>query len=65
MAEDVIYLTTGKDSKGRLLAIMSQGSPQHGDEHVTVLMMEVVKNQKTARQWFRQMCVERPWESRN
>lgn len=66
MAEDIIYLTVGDDPKGRgLLAIMSRGSPQRGDKNVTVLTLEVVKNMKEAKAWFRRMKIEQPWEIRN
>jgi len=64
MSEGKIYLTFGKDSQGRKIAIMSLGSPQHGDEMVTVLTLEVVKSTKEAKAWFKRMLVERPWETR-
>lgn len=65
MAEDTIYLTVDKDPKGcGLLAIMSQGHPMF-DAHCTVLTLEVVPNMKAAKQWYKRMNVERPWETRN
>lgn len=65
MAEDRHYLTVGPDPKGRgLLAIISEGSPQRGDKNVTVCTLELVKNMKQAKKWFRQMMAERPWETR-
>ena len=60
-----IVLTVGRDKKGGLLAIISDGSPQLGDEEVTILSVKVVKNKKAAREWFKRMTVERPWEERN
>lgn len=66
MAEDTIYLTVGKNPKGRgLLAVMSYGSPQKGDADVRILTLEIVKNMKAAEKWFKLMAVERPWETRN
>lgn len=66
MAENEIYLTVGKNPKGDgLLAIMSEGQPQMGDEKCTVLTLEVVKDMEEARTWFERMKVERPWEERN
>lgn len=65
MAEDRYYLTTGPDPHGRgLLAICSLGTPQRGDETVTVCSLEVVKNMKEARKWFRRVIAEKPWETR-
>lgn len=66
MAEDTIYLTIDDDPKGRgLVAIMTQGHPQLGDNHITVLTLEVgFKTVKAARKWFKRMKVERPWETR-
>lgn len=65
MSEDRIYLTVGDDPKGRgLIAVMSQGQPQLGDAHCTVLTIEIVKNMKQAKAWFRRMKDERPWETR-
>ncbi len=65
MSEDTIYLTTGPNPKGPgLLAIMTRGQMQLGDRHVEVLTLEVVQTYEEARQWFRQMKIERPWETR-
>lgn len=47
------------------IAVISDGSPQLGSETVTVLTVEVVKNMKQAKEWFRRMKIERPWEPRN
>lgn len=66
MAEDTIYLTVGDNPKGiGLLAIISRGQPQLGDDHCTLLTLEVVKNMKAAKAWYRRMKIERPWEARN
>lgn len=59
------YLTTGRDSQGRLIAICSLGSPQRGDRNVTVLDVEIVRDQAEARAWFERVLVERPWEARS
>lgn len=66
MAEDQIYLTVDTNPNGPgLVAVMTQGQPQLGDEHCVVLSLELVKNMKEAKIWFRRMKVERPWELRN
>jgi hypothetical protein len=65
MAEDRHYLTVGPDPKGRgLMAIISLGSPQHGDKNVTVCDVELVKNMQEAKKWFRKAMIEKPWETR-
>lgn len=67
MAEDRYYLTTDDDPKGRgLIAIITLGSPQAGDEHCTVCTLEVgFATQKEAEAWFKRMLVEQPWNERN
>lgn len=66
MTETDVYLTVGDDPKGRgLLAIVSRGHPQRGDAKCTVLTVEVVKNMKAAKAWFRRVKIEQPWELRN
>ena len=65
MAENHIYLTVGKNPKGKgLLAVMTYGSLKLGDKRITVLTLEIVKNMKAAERWFKQMTIERPWETR-
>jgi hypothetical protein len=59
-----LCLTTGRDEQGRLIAICSDGSPQLGDTHVTILSLEVVQTVSEAQEWFGRMVVERPWETR-
>ena len=66
MAENRMYLTTAPNPNGKgLLAIISQGQPQLGDVNVTVLTLEIVKNMKEVKSWYRRMKIERPWEARN
>lgn len=57
------YLTCGNDPKGRgILAIISLGSPQRGDEEVTVCDVEVFPSKKAAKKWYRRQMKARPWE---
>lgn len=64
MAESAYYLTTGRDSYGRLLAVISLGSPQVGDATTTVCSVEIVKSQAEAKKWYRRMMKEKPWVTR-
>lgn len=58
------YLTCGDDPKGRgILAIISRGSPQRGDKEVTVCDIEVCKNMKAAKKWYRRQMKTRSWEA--
>lgn len=58
------YLTTGDDPKGRgIIAIISLGSPQRGDKEVTVCDVEVCKNVKQAKKWYRRQMQTKPWQS--
>lgn len=59
-----LYLTIGKTEDGRTLAVCSDGSPQFGHNPVTVLTLEVVASEREARDWFKRVRVERPWEIR-
>lgn len=36
-----------------------------GDGQCTVLDVEIVKNMKAAKAWYKRMKIERPWEPRN
>lgn len=69
MAEDKIYLTVAREKRkpqnDGYIATISQGQPQLGDENVTVLSVEVVKNMKAAKAWFKRMKIEQPWIKRN
>jgi hypothetical protein len=61
------YLTVGREKhaeSGKYLAVLSFGQPQTGDENITVLSIELVRNYKEAKQWAKRMEVERPWETR-
>ena len=61
-----LKLTVGRDSQGRMLAIISTGGhPQINPEvQTTILTVEIVKNMKEAKAWFKQQSLERPWETR-
>ena len=69
MAQDRIYLTVGREKRkpqnDGYIAVISQGQPQLGDEEVTVLSVEIVKNMKAAKAWYKRMCIERPWVRRS
>ncbi len=57
-----IFLTVGKTRDGkRSLAILSDGSPQLGHAPVTVLDLEVVKDDDEARKWAKQARIEQRW----
>lgn len=68
MAEDRIYLTVSREKRqpqnDGYLAIISSGQPQLGDDETTVLTLEVVKNMKEAKAWYRRMKIEQPWVQR-
>lgn len=65
MAEDTMYLTVDRDrEKGGMIAVITRGQPQLGDESVVILSVERFKNMKEAKTWYRRMRVERPWEAR-
>lgn len=49
-----LCMTVGGDEKGRLVAVISDGSPQLGHDPVTVLTVEIVKNPDAAQK----MCLE-------
>jgi hypothetical protein len=60
-----LYMTTGRDEKGRFIAIVTDGTPQLGHQDVTVLTLEVVEDEADAARWFDRMKQERPWEVRH
>lgn len=68
MAADTLYLTVDRERRqpqnDGYIAVITLGNYQAGDDPITVLSVEVVKNMKTAKQWFRRMKIERPWETR-
>lgn len=58
------YLTCGDDPHGRgILAIISLGSPQRGDKEVTLCDLEVCKNMKAAKKWYRRQMETKPWQN--
>lgn len=59
-----LYLTTGRDPAGRMLAMCSDGSPQLGHSVVSILAIEVVSDIDEATDWFKRMKRDRPWETR-
>lgn len=69
MAEDQMYLTVARKKRqpqnDGYIAIISRGQPQLGDEEITVLTLEVVKNMKEAELWYRRMKIEQPWVRRS
>jgi hypothetical protein len=59
------YLTVEPDPEsGTLIAIISQGHPQRGDEEVTVCDVRRVQPYSGAEAWFKKQCITRPWEKR-
>lgn len=66
MAEDTIYLTVGDDHKGNgMIAIITQGHPQLGDQKVTILSLTRVSSNEEAEAWYQKEMTEKPWETRN
>lgn len=72
MSEDRLYLTVGRKKEWNqthtlygYIAVISLGQPQLGDERTIICDVEVVDNMKQAKQWFKRMKVERPWEPRH
>ena len=69
MAENKIYLSVAKTKRqpenDGYVAVISQGHIQHGDKECIVLDVEVVKNMKEAKRWYKKALIERPWEPRN
>lgn len=64
MAEK-LYMTFG-ESKGKKIAIITDGHFRKGDEETIVLTLtDECKNMKHAKAWFKKMKLERPWETRN
>jgi hypothetical protein len=68
MSESRMYLTVAREKRqpqnDGYVATITMGSPQMGDAETIVLDVEIVKNMKAAKQWYRRMLVERPWEPR-
>lgn len=59
-----LYLTTGRDDRGRLIAICSDGTPQRGHDPVTILTLEVVDSERDAELWFEAVKILQPWKAR-
>lgn len=69
MASDKYYLTTdpveeGHPRHGELLAVISLGHPQLGDEEIMVCTVKIVKDRAAADAWYAQQMVEKPWRQR-
>lgn len=57
------YLTTDKNPNGPgLLCVISLGSPQKGDREIAVCDVEICKNMKAAKQWYRRQMKDKPWQ---
>lgn len=69
MSLDHIYLTVEREKRqpqnDGYIAVISQGQPQFGDEKVVILDVEVVKNMKEAKAWYKRMKLEQPWIRRS
>jgi hypothetical protein len=66
MGERKLYLTYDwKENRTAYLAVISEGHPRMGDDHVTVCTVELLPSPRACRQWFRRMRKERPWEARH
>lgn len=59
------YISLGRDTKGRLLAIITKGHPNAGDQKVEVCSAHVVKNRMEAADWFGKSLTEKPWLPRS
>lgn len=66
------FLTTGdtttEDGEKRILAIISDGSPQYGHRDVSVLTLETFTlgtPYSAIRRWYKKMKQEKPWEPRH
>lgn len=68
MAQNRMYLTVDRErcqpENDGYIAVISMGQPQLGDEECTVLDVEVVKNMKEAKAWYKRMKIEQPWVRR-
>lgn len=61
-----LYLTVDDDPDGDgMIAILTQGHPNRGDEEVIVCNVKRVQTRDEADAWFKRQCVERPWEVRS
>jgi len=66
MADSKLVLTTGPHPRkpGKLIAVLSRGSPQRGDDDVMVLSVEVVDDMQAAFVWANKAIQSEPWETR-
>lgn len=57
------YLTTApaKNHPGKLVAILSDGSPQKGHADACILIADVVDDEEAAKRWGERMKIEEPW----
>lgn len=66
---DRLLLTVAREKRkpqndGYIAIISRGGHPQFNSDLCEVLTVNVVQNMKEAKQWFKAMKVERPWETR-
>lgn len=59
------YVSLGRAQDGRLLALITEGHPNAGDEKVTVCSVHVVQDRKEAAEWFAKELTEKPWLPRS
>ena len=60
-----LYMTVGRDTQDRLLAIISTGdNPKAKNAKITVLDVKHVENEDEAKIWFAESKINRPWETR-
>ncbi len=60
-----IILTIGwSDPHDTYMAVITDGEVQKGDENVTVLDVKLCDTVKEAKEWGREVLIEKPWETR-
>jgi hypothetical protein len=68
MTHKIIHglVLSAKNVDGHMLAVISDGSPQFGNDPVTVLTVEkfATDDGAAARAWFERMKIEQPWNER-
>lgn len=62
-----LYMTTGPHPRdeSKILAVISDGSPQYGHSPVTVLTMDTFDTIDATKSWFVRCKITRPWEPRS
>lgn len=55
------YISLGRDSRGRLLAIITEGHPNAGDAETVVCSVHTVKDSLEATVWFAEQLIDKPW----